>query len=57
LTGIAGLKAMKRKKEIDDLWAQMQEDDDYYKKKSAGQSSAAQPSSIQKTKFQKTFEH
>jgi len=51
LTGIAGLKAMKRKKEIDDLWAQMQEDDDYYKKKSAGQSSASQPSSIQKTKF------
>ena len=33
LTGIAGLKAMKRKKEIDDLWASMQEDDGYYKKK------------------------
>ncbi len=34
LTGIAQLKAIKRKKEIDDLWATMQEDDDYYKKKS-----------------------
>jgi hypothetical protein len=34
LTGIAGLKAQKRKKEIDDLWAIMQEDDYYSKKKS-----------------------
>ncbi len=28
------MKAEKRKKEIDDLWASMQEEDDYYKKKS-----------------------
>jgi len=35
LNGIAGLKAMKRKKEIDDLWALMQEDDDLYSKKKA----------------------
>lgn len=34
LTGVAGLKAQKRKREIDDLWAQMNADeDDYYKKK------------------------
>jgi hypothetical protein len=32
LTGVAGLKAQKRKKEIDDLWASMQAEDDYYKK-------------------------
>lgn len=30
--GIAGLKALKRKKEIDDIWAMMNEQDDYYKK-------------------------
>ena len=33
LTGIAGLKAMKKKKELEDLWASMQEEDDYYSKK------------------------
>lgn len=35
LTGIAQLKAIKRKKDIDDLWASMQEDDAYYKKKTS----------------------
>eukprot|EP00347_Sterkiella_histriomuscorum_P002686 403367195 len=37
LTGVAGLKAQKRKKEIDDLWAMMNEEDDYYKSKSKQQ--------------------
>ncbi len=40
LTGVAQLKAIKRKKEIDDLWAsmQMEEDDAYRKKKAATES-------------------
>lgn len=35
--GINNLKAIKRKKGLDDLWAQMQEEDDYYKKKTKAQ--------------------
>ena len=32
LSGVAGLKAQKRKKEIDDLWELMNQEDSYYKK-------------------------
>ncbi len=54
MTGVAGLKAQKRKKEIDDIWDLMNQEDSYYKKAAKVQKTSENqripPTVVEKTK-------